>query len=78
LTWINQNRAVLCQIMGMNHIEHLPGEPATRTGEYLELNVFGAATGWSVYAKKDTPLPRLPRGFTWRHVPEQEPERCEG
>jgi hypothetical protein len=59
--------------MWMNRNEHLPGEPATRTGEYLELNVLGAHTGWSVYANKDAPLPSLPRGFTWRHAPEWEP-----
>jgi hypothetical protein len=57
----------------MNHIELLPGEPAIHTGEYHELNVFGAPTGWSVYARKDKPLPLLPRGFSWRHVPEEEP-----
>jgi len=57
----------------MKATEHLPGEPASRTGEYQELNIFGAPTGWSVYAETGKPLPQLPRGFTWRHVPEKEP-----
>lgn len=72
MTWINENRAVPCKTTGMADIEHQPGEPASCEGEYLELNVFGAPTGWSVHVKKGEPLPPLPRGFTWRRVSEQE------
>jgi hypothetical protein len=49
--------------------EYEPGEPAPRTGEYEELNVLGARTGWAYYVRKGDALPLLPRGFKWRHVP---------
>jgi hypothetical protein len=52
--------------------DHLPGEPAPHTGEYHQLNVFGTPTGWSVYAEKDKPLPSSPRGFTWRHMKQED------
>jgi hypothetical protein len=45
-----------------------PGEPARHTGEYEELTVLGARTGWSYYVREGEPLPSLPRGFTWRYV----------
>lgn len=49
--------------------EHKPGEPAPHTGDYEELNVFGSPTGWSRHVRKGEPLPALPRGCSWRHVP---------
>lgn len=56
----------------MAHIEHHPGEPASRSGRYTQHNVFGAATGHSVDVEEGEPLPRAPRAFTWRHVPSED------
>jgi len=54
-------------------VEHLPGEPASHSGPYELLNVFGSPTGVVVtHAKEGEPLPIAPRGFTWRHVPEED------
>jgi hypothetical protein len=49
-------------------IEHRPGERASETGHYEELNVFGAPTGKVTHAKEGDELPTAPRGFTWRRV----------
>ena len=49
--------------------EHQPGEAAPHTGDYEELNVFGSPTGWSRHVPQGEPLPPLPRGYLWRHVP---------
>ena len=43
--------------------------PRRTPGDYEELNVFGSPTGWSRHVRKGDPLPELPRGFLWRHVP---------
>ena len=56
--------------------EHMPGELAPHSGDYEELNVFGSPTGWSVYVHKGHPLPKLPRGFTWRRPPEAPLTNC--
>jgi hypothetical protein len=53
--------------------EHRPGEPASRSGQYEELNVFGSRTGRMAHVEEGKELPGAPRGFTWRHV---EPECC--
>jgi hypothetical protein len=46
--------------------EHRPGEPASATGLYHEVNVFGSPTGRSVRAERGEWLPLAPRGFGWR------------
>ena len=48
--------------------EHQPGEQASATGHYEELNIFGTETGRVTHATEAEPLPALPRGFMWRHV----------
>ena len=40
----------------------------TATGAYEELNVLGTPTGMVHRAHEGEPLPRAPRGFTWRRV----------
>ena len=69
LIQINGWKLRSCHTAPMDSNDHLPGEPARHTGEYQELNVFGASTGRSVYADEGKPLPKLPLGFMWRHVP---------
>jgi hypothetical protein len=44
------------------------GAPAPAEGVYEVLNALGTRTGESVAARRGQPLPRLPRGFTWRLV----------
>ena len=46
--------------------EHRSGEPASATGLYHEVNVFGSPTGRSVRAERGERLPSAPRGFGWR------------
>ena len=46
--------------------EHQPGEPASATGLYREVNVFGSPTGRIVRAERGERLPLAPRGFGWR------------
>ena len=53
--------------------EHLPGEPASATGLYHEVNVFGSPTGRTVRAERGERLPLAPRGFGWR-LTENEPD----
>jgi hypothetical protein len=53
--------------------KHRPGEPAFRSGQYEELNVFGSRTGRMAHVEEGKELPGAPRGFTWRHVV---PECC--
>jgi hypothetical protein len=48
--------------------EHLPGERASVTGRYEELNVFSAPTGKAVRIEQGETLPASPRGFTWRSL----------
>ena len=55
--------------------EHLPGEPASHSGPYELLNGFGASTGVVTHAEEGDRLPFAPRGFTWRHVLEEDDER---
>jgi hypothetical protein len=45
-----------------------PGDDAPVTGTYEELNIFGARTGRLHVAQEGDPLPRLPRGFSWRPI----------
>ena len=45
--------------------EHRPGEPASATGLYHEVNVFGTRTGRTVRAERGERLPYAPRGFGW-------------
>ena len=54
-------------------LEHRPGEPASATGLYHEVNVFGTRTGRTVRAERGERLPSAPRGFGWRRV-EKEPD----
>jgi hypothetical protein len=56
----------------MAHLEHYPGELASRRGRYTEHNVFGTETGKAVEVEEGEQLPTAPRGFTWRHVPSDE------
>ena len=44
---------------------HQPGEPASETGVYHQLNIFGTKTGVTVTVQRGAPLPAAPRGFTW-------------
>ena len=53
-------------------VEHRPGEPASHSGPYELLNVFGAPTGVVTHAEEGERLPVAPRGFTWRHAPEED------
>ena len=56
----------------MDPNDHFPGDEARHDGEYVELNVLGSPTGWSIHVEQGAVLPALPRGFTWRHVPSPE------
>jgi hypothetical protein len=51
---------------GMERTEYRAGEPATSSGPYEELNVFGAPTGKAVIVLKGEAFPAVPRGFRWR------------
>jgi hypothetical protein len=48
--------------------QHQPGERASETGQFEELNIFGTPTGKIIDAQQGERLPILPRGFTWRRV----------
>jgi hypothetical protein len=48
--------------------EQLPGERASETGHYEELNVFGTRTGKAVRIEQGETLPPAPRGFGWRRT----------
>jgi hypothetical protein len=50
--------------------EHRPGEPASDSGAYEELNVFGTPTGRVEVVAKDEELPDAARGFSWRPLSE--------
>jgi hypothetical protein len=43
-----------------------PGESAPSSGQYQELNIFGAPTGRMALMAEGAQLPAAPRGFTWR------------
>jgi len=53
--------------------EHQPGDRASESGPYEELNVFGTPTGKVHHAQEGDQLPSAPRGFKWRRV---RPEGC--
>lgn len=46
--------------------DYTGGTLAPASGAYVQLNVFGRATGHRVAVRKGELLPPLPRGFTWR------------
>jgi hypothetical protein len=46
--------------------EHKPGQPASASGLYHEVNIFGTPTGRTERAYHGEPLPRGPRGWGWR------------
>jgi hypothetical protein len=46
--------------------EHQPGDRATATAHYEELNVFGSPTGAVVHVREGDQFPSAPRSFTWR------------
>ena len=41
----------------MEPYEHRPGEPASRSGQYEELNVFGSRTGRMAHVEEGKELP---------------------
>ena len=41
----------------MEPYEHRPGEPASRSGQYEELNVFGSRTGRMAHVEEGNELP---------------------
>jgi hypothetical protein len=47
-------------------LEHRPGERASASGLYHEINIFGTPTGRSVSAERGEQLPHGPLGFGWR------------
>ena len=66
---INEHPRRRRHVRAVEPSEHQPGGPAPHTGDYEELNVFGSPTGWSRHVRKGEPLPSLPRGYSWRHMP---------
>ncbi len=50
----------------MHEAEHAPGTPATVTGTYQLLDIFGSPTDHRVHLARGEPLPDAPRGHTWR------------
>jgi hypothetical protein len=51
-------------------LEHHPGERASASGLYNEINIFGTPTGPSVSAERGEQLPHGPFGFGWRFTGE--------
>jgi hypothetical protein len=51
-------------------LEHRPGERASASGLYHEINIFGTPTGRSVNAERGEQLPHGPFGFGWRFTGE--------
>jgi hypothetical protein len=49
-------------------VDYLPEMPAPTGGIYEQYNVLGSPTGEQVSVVRGEPLPRAPRGFTWRVV----------
>lgn len=49
-----------------------PGEVASESGAYHELNVFGSKTGITINIEQGATLPIAPRGFSWS-VEEESP-----
>ena len=54
------------KIATMPNDEFQPLSPATHTGPFEELNIFGVATGGVAFVMKSEKLPSAPRGFMWR------------
>jgi hypothetical protein len=52
--------------------EHQPCDLAPATDHYEELNIFGARTGKVAHVVAGEPLPKAPRGFTWRRTGREE------
>ena len=52
-------------------LEHRPGERASASGLYHEINIFGTPTGRSVSAERGEQLPHGPLGFGWRFTGEE-------
>src|ERR1700759_1471858 len=48
--------------------QHHPGDRAPAADTYELLNVFGTPTGTTVDVGEGDPLPRAPRGYTWRRL----------
>lgn len=48
--------------------EYPPATSAPIAGIYEQRNIFGAATGTTVYRARGELLPDAPRGFTWSLV----------
>ena len=53
--------------------ELTPTDDAPTSGRYELLNVFGTATGGTVYAREGERLPAAPPNYTWRLVAGDEP-----
>lgn len=49
-----------------------PARMRPATGDYEELNVFGARIGKVEYVHEGEQLPSAPLGFTWRQVVEED------
>jgi hypothetical protein len=65
--------AILIENDGMaRNSEHMPGDPAPKSGLYRLLNIFGNVTHISVHAQQGQPLPGAPRGYGWRLDPESD------
>ena len=43
-----------------------PGDLASLSGRYDELNIFGSKTGATAHVEQGAPFPAAPRGFTWQ------------
>jgi hypothetical protein len=55
--------------------EHAPGEPASVTGVYRQVNVLGTPTEAVVRVDRGERLPQAPIGFAWclaQKIPEEE------
>lgn len=48
-----------------------PDENARSSGQYQELNIFGAPTGRIALMTEGDRLPSSPRGFSWRPLAER-------
>ena len=48
--------------------EYPPGMQAPVAGTFEQRSVLGSATGVRVTVARGEPLPRAPRGFTWRII----------
>jgi hypothetical protein len=53
-------------------MEHALGDSAPATGKYELLNLFGSRTGMTEQVVEGEPLPKAPRGYTWRRIERNE------